>query len=941
MSAFENLPEPPAPDIAGGRRVAPPDASALVATTKGAVIVSADGEIDLIAPDALARRLSAGAVMVCHSRACFRRLNIAGPQAGLGILDVLELFAFTRPARFVLPTERGLAEALGLEIPRTAEDRALVILRVADLLLEELVALDGLNAAYARRTALAMTRAGWGWGTAVLIALGMPERMDTPRAGLDIWNRLPDIEERAAPNPPGTEPVSPDAARQRLAELVGTDSESRPAQYDFAATAAQAFAPRDEAGIAHVVLAEAGTGIGKTLGYVAPASLWAEINKGPVWISTYTKNLQRQIDRELERLYPDPADKARHTVIRKGRENYLCLLNFEEAVARGGIGLGLVARWALASRDGDMIGGDLPAWLGPIVPQGLTDRRGECIHAACPHVRKCFIEKSVRKSRRARLVVANHALVMVQAALEHGLSGEQSRPKPANDSSAPSGETSEDGQGLSGDVVNRVVFDEGHQIFDAADSAFSAHLSAAEGFDLRRWVRGAEAERRGRVRGLRERIGDLVAGHDALSEALDHAVSAAALLPGDGFIERLAGTPKGPLEQLFKLIRAQVLARAPQAESGHDLEAPIDPPLAGLVDAATAAGSALSRLAVALAGLSSGLRARLDDEAATLDTNTRLRIEAVCRGLDRRGRLLLPAWIGMLAAIDATREGHFVDWFGIERSEGREVDVGLHRHWLDPTIPFARAVMAPAHGVLVTSATLRDRGPNDPDDWRSAEVRTGGQHLIVPPRRASFASPFDYENRTQVLIVTDVRRDAPDEVAAAYRELFKASGGGALGLFTAIRRLKMVHQRIVAPLEADGLTLFAQHVDPIDTGTLVDMFRAETDSCLLGTDAVRDGVDVPGRSLRLIVFDRVPWPAPNLLHKARREAFGGPAYDDMIVRLKLKQAFGRLLRKADDRGVFVMLDAMLPSRLLTAFPPGVNVSRLGLVEALDRTRKFL
>ena len=64
----------------------------------------------------------------------------------------------------------------------------------------------------------------------------------------------------------------------------------------------------------------------------------------------------------------------------------------------------------------------------------------------------------------------------------------------------------------------------------------------------------------------------------------------------------------------------------------------------------------------------------------------------------------------------------------------------------------------------------------------------------------------------------------------------------------------------------------------MDTATLVDIFRAEEHSCLLGTDAVRDGVDVPGRSLRLIVFDRVPWPRPDILHRARGASSSAAAY---------------------------------------------------------------
>jgi len=142
-------------------------------------------------------------------------------------------------------------------------------------------------------------------------------------------------------------------------------------------------------------------------------------------------------------------------------------------------------------------------------------------------------------------------------------------------------------------------------------------------------------------------------------------------------------------------------------------------------------------------------------------------------------------------------------------------------------------------------------------------------------------------------------------------------------------------------LGAAGLNLYAQHVDMLDTGTLVDIFRAERNACLLGTDAVRDGVDVPGDSLRMIVFDRTPWPRPDILHKARREIFGKGRYDDMLTRLRLKQAFGRLIRRAGDRGVFVTLDPRLPTRLTSAFPSGVEVQRVGLAEAIAEVKGFL
>jgi ATP-dependent DNA helicase DinG len=183
------------------------------------------------------------------------------------------------------------------------------------------------------------------------------------------------------------------------------------------------------------------------------------------------------------------------------------------------------------------------------------------------------------------------------------------------------------------------------------------------------------------------------------------------------------------------------------------------------------------------------------------------------------------------------------------------------------------------------------------------------------------------------------RRDA-EQLAAAYRELFLASGGGALGLFTAVRALRAVEQRISMPLAEAGISLYAQHVDRLDTGALVDLFRAEENACLLGTDALRDGVDVPGRSLRLVVFDKVPWPKPTILHKARRARFG-KTYDDLLTRLRLKQAFGRLIRSQVDKGCFLILEPATPSRLLSAFPAAVPLRRCGLAEAIAEIRKFL
>ena len=914
------------------RRLMVPRAPVLVAGPRFVTVITAEGEIETLNHAQAAAYARASPPILCHMPATARRLECA-PFAAF---DVLELFAFVRPATFSLPTPRGLAAALELSTPAAQEDEARALLEAAEALISELAERVAGEDEDAVPIAHAMAQAQWAWGPFVMAALGVKGGVEEGEAdksaaarGLRVWERLQEWSEQAPAPAPANLPVEPAEARTRLAALLGRSAEARPQQADYASAVAAAFAPREVVGEPRLVLAEAGTGVGKTLGYIAPASVWVEKNRAPVWISTYTRNLQRQIDTELDRLHPDPVRKAVKVVIRKGRENYLCLLNFAEAVNRlparpnDAVALGLMARWAANTRDGDMIGGDFPAWLVHLLGRErtleLADRRGECIYSACEHYHRCFIERTVRQARRAEFVVANHALVMVSAAL-NGL----------DDAYLPT----------------RYVFDEGHHVFEAADSAFSALLTGREAAELRRWLLGEDdrgARRRiSRARGLKRRIGDLAARDNDAAAALEKALRAARNLPAEGWLKRLAaGAPHGPAEAFLAGVRSQVMARARATDNAYGLETEKCPPVSGLLEAAAKLDSALEALATPIATLMGRLGAMLDERADELDTPTRLRIEAALRTLRRRSELPIGNWRGMLQTLGGETPGEFVDWFALDRDGGRETDVGMHRHWVDPTIPFQQHVAEPAHGLLITSASLRDGTGDNEADWRAAEARTGALHGGAKALRAAVPSPFDYARQTRVIVISDVARENADRVAAAYRALFLASGGGALGLFTSIARLRAVHERLAPALDKAGIALLAQHVDGLDVTTLVDIFRAEEDSCLLGTDAVRDGVDVPGRSLRLIVFDRVPWPRPDILHRARRAAFGGRAYDEMLTRLRLKQAYGRLVRRADDAGVFVMLDARLPSRFASAFPEDVAIERFGLAAAAARIREFL
>ena len=836
-------------------------------------------------------------------------------------LDLLELFAFVHPARFCVPTPKGLAHALELDEPADDADVPLLLQKAAGALVATCESENWTEREGAWSTLQSLTRLRWPWANVLAPHVRKPERAEKW-----LFTKLPEWEEATERPQPSQVLIDEPEIEAQLERLTGEGAERRDGQRLFSRGAGHVFSPRDRQKRPHVLLAQAGTGIGKTLGYLAPASLWAEKSGGTVWVSTYTKNLQRQLRRESTRAWPATRpDGSPPVVVRKGRENYLCLLNLEDALQGGFSGrpavlAQLVARWAAYTQDGDMIGGDLPGWLGTLFRKrgiaALTDQRGECVYAGCPHYRKCFIERSARNAAQADLVIANHALVMVNAAR-----GRDPKARPT-----------------------RIVFDEGHHVFDAADSTFSAALTGQEAIELRRWIIGPEKNSRGRRRGLAARLADVASYDDAGGEAVEAAVEAAQALPSDGWLGRLVeGTPFGPLEALLAQVRAVTYARDESGqEAGYGIETETSQLPGELVEAAGTAAQALAAIRSPLLKLAGRLEAVLEDAPDWLDGQGRARIEGARHSLAWRVDLIA-AWEALLSRLGGPSDPEFVDWLAVDRNDAREFDVGIYRHWLDPMKPFAKVVLEPAHGVMLTSATLTDRDEGGPD-WPHAIAKSGTPHLELVPKTQQADSPFDYAGRAEVLIVTDIRKGDIPALAGAYARLIEASDGGVLGLFTAIRRMRAVYGRIADRLARAGLPLYAQHVDPIDTGTLTDIFRDDPRASLLGTDALRDGVDVPGRSLRCVVMESVPWPRPTILHRARRAAAaeeegGAQRYDDRIIRARLAQAFGRLIRSREDSGHFVVLSPAFPSRLLSAFPEGTPVLRVTLDEALQRVAK--
>ncbi|MCG8624772.1 MAG: ATP-dependent DNA helicase, partial [Proteobacteria bacterium] len=764
-----------------------------------------------------------------------------------------------------------------------------------------------------------------------------------------IWQRLPSIPDQTqTTTPPASSdrPIADGEVLNRLKDMLGKKA-IRHGQEAYCLSLASAFARKAEQ--TQMVLAEAGTGTGKTLGYLAPATVWAETNEASVWISTYTRNLQHQIEDETKFRYADEEARKTQVVTRKGRENYLCLRNLEEklnqAIKRNPdhlIALGLMARWAMASGDGDLTGNNYLSWLTDLfgwgLTRGLSVKSEECTHTACPHYTKCFIEHNHARARQSNIVIANHAVVMIMA-LINSIIPRPDRPMPA-----------------------RYVFDEGHHLFDAADSAFAIEFTAEKVADLRRWLRGDEKNRHG----INQRLRYALEKRDDGLEALKQVEKAATLLPGGDWKKLLViKSEASAMEGLFSLLREIVLEESKNKNGDYSLEVRIQKKHEEAMTAKiTEAYEDIKTLMAAVRYLNRILENLLKAEGDVLEKQNRQIIEGINRGLQWRVLHPLDAWRGLIASIlDKETDKRYVDWLELTKSDGKESDIGIHRHWLDPTRPFYDLVLKRADGVVVTSASLTDHRPKtshvynngngngNSAEWEFAEKLVGARYLKHPASHVNVSSPFDYAQQARIFVVNDVPAldygkgygktfsGQAEAQAEAIAKLMIAAGGGGLALFTAISRLKMVHPCLASLLAKAGLPLYAQHIGRTSRNTLVQVFRAEPDSCLMGTDALRDGVDVPGESLRLIVFDRVPWPRNDVLFTARAAAFGREDWRNRLVRMRLRQAFGRLIRHEDDRGIFVMLNPQM-AKFRDAFPPEIKIVTASIDAVEGKVKNF-
>jgi ATP-dependent DNA helicase DinG len=655
--------------------------------------------------------------------------------------------------------------------------------------------------------------------------------------------------------------------------------EDRPAQRDMAAYIADVY---NDGGVA---LLEAGTGVGKSFAYLVPALLWAQANGERTIVSTNTINLQEQLAGKdlpiLARALATPAHEPTFALL-KGWRNYLCLARLEQA--RGaqeslfesdrGAELEAIAAWAGRSADGSLA--DLTDEPSDDVWDAVAAESDLCTRLKCPHFERCFVFQARRRAAEADVVVVNHHLlasdIAVRLAADNWLEAAVLPP------------------------YRRLILDEAHHVEDVAAAHLGAQVSQ---LGVQRLLGRLERGGRGLLPALHAELtarDDLLsaASRDLLEQRLLDALRAARRGAEELFarlgarLERESGAPGGQL--VLRLTEA--FADDPVWPEGLDV--------------------ALDNLLVAFDSLRDGVETIADRLALQDAADRPAALIGELRGVVRRLDL---AARGLTAALRPGRDavaGASVRW--LERRGKKAHNLGLAAVPLDLAPILKEALFDRVETVVLTSATLAAGG-----DFAFLEERLG---LGLPPGRVSvreiLPSPFDFSSQCLFGIPTDLpepREDTGGHDAAVARvllELAQASDGGVFCLLTshgALRRTtEAVRQRI-----SGRWPLLVQGEDQRDR--LLRKFRESGSAILLGTDSFWEGVDVPGRALRVLIIAKLPFKVPSEPLTAARverlEQQGLDGFTHYLVphaALKLKQGFGRLIRSKSDVGAVVLLD---------------------------------
>ena len=612
-------------------------------------------------------------------------------------------------------------------------------------------------------------------------------------------------------------------------------------------------------------IAEAGTGVGKSLAYLLPAFQWVAENDERIVISTATINLQQQlVEKDIPLvgriLGTDPG-----TMLVKGRGNYLCLNRVQEALEENSLfmeedeDLKAIVRWSETTATGSR--SELPFYPSEELWSRVCSEADACLGLRCARREGCFVLKARREAAACRILVANHHLLFSDLSLR--LSG----------------------MGFDSAAVlppfQRIIFDEAHNVERNATSYFSESFTRGQ---VLKYAGRLYREKRGRRGGL------LL----ALERALGPRVQTESIAELRKLVAALADKAALLEASASRLLSSGTTFRLKTPESDSRLpELLLDP---------------MTDLAVAVTTLQARFAQVLEEFAPQQQEEDPLVFE--CRLQMRRLTQVAEICKRFLHYRENREE---IYWLESRKNFRGESTVRFVITPLDVSQLMRQAVYEPYETVVFTSATLTvDRRF---DYWKN---RLG---LNSTPgssgTEAIFDSPFDYRKR----VFLGIPKEAPEPedkeflsfLAEFTRETLFVSEGRALVLFTSYASLEFVFSAIQPELAEKGILVMRQGQE--ERHRLLKRFRDDTDSVLFATDSFWEGIDAPGRSLEVVVLTRLPFRVPtDPIMEARTEAIGqrgGNAFWELALPdaiIRLRQGFGRLMRRQDDYGAVLILD---------------------------------
>lgn len=636
------------------------------------------------------------------------------------------------------------------------------------------------------------------------------------------------------------------------------------------------------------LLVEAGTGTGKSLGYLVPAAHYALEHEVPIVVSTHTIQLQEQLFARdlplLRQLFDTPVQIA----LLKGRSNYIDLRKFEfflndqEDVYNFTLAKAILLVWLTETETGDLEEVSLPggAAQGNIgIKQLIQSDSQSQLGRFDPWYSRDFFQHAIRQAKDATIIVTNHALLFSDLQFEAGV--------------LPKG--------------SPLILDEAHQIEEVASHHFGLVFDGHT-FDrlFRQLGYSSDKKLLHRLLDLSEEwdIAEMVEAH---SETVDEALTTL-LEEADGLLM---------IVQAYGLELASRKARREGMVSIRFKR--LDRSMRAVQESAKRVELVLRRLRQAIRAIHK-LFHEHREQMSYRERSLVADLKAITAQIEEAELAIFET---MLAPHDET-----VSW--IETSVKNRKLTRVYTQPIDISERLRRDVFSKRTCIL-TSATLTVS-----NKFQFIENRLGLDAFET--RRFVVPSPFGYADNVRLMIPTDLPllQDVPlpefaETIAEAILQITEVTEGRMLVLFTSNDLLRLTHEA-TKPLLPDRFTLLSQGVTQGSRQRLMKQFK-QLDACILfGTASFWEGVDIPGDDLSCLVIVRLPFAPPDQpivqarserIEKLGKSSFFEYSLPQAIIRFK--QGFGRLIRTTNDRGVVFVLDRRIETtrygkRFVTSLP---------------------